>query len=322
MGHRPLAVGASGASTVTLGPASRTKHTQPIQYPTLLDGGTGTELRARGVDVPSHLTSIWSAKALLEDPEAVVAVHRDYIEAGADVITVNNYAVTRPMLAREGMADRVEELTIRAAELAHRARDQGGRDVRIAGSLPPLSTSYRADMVGDSATILGDYRQIAECLAPFVDLLLCETLSCSREARAAATAARGTTCEVWLSFTLQGTTAGHLPGGESLSEAIAAVADLDLHAYLVNCCGANFITEAMATLADVAHRPYGGYGEALEILPRPGQGSDGAPYQEPLGIEGYAGHALRWLENGASIIGGCCSTGPAHIARLRQLLDD
>jgi hypothetical protein len=50
---------------------------------TLLDGGMGTELRARGVEVPDHTTSIWSAKALLADPQAIVAVHRDYIEAGA-----------------------------------------------------------------------------------------------------------------------------------------------------------------------------------------------------------------------------------------------
>ena len=78
---------------------------------TLLDGGMGFELQLRGVKVPSHTESIWSALALVEDPDAVVAVHADYIEAGADIITINNYAVTPPILAREGMEDRVEELT-------------------------------------------------------------------------------------------------------------------------------------------------------------------------------------------------------------------
>ena len=95
----------------------------------LLDGGMGTELRARGVEVPDHITSIWSAKALVADPEAVVGVHRDYIDAGADVITINNYAVTPPLLAREGMQSDFEALTLKAVELAERARDASARPV-------------------------------------------------------------------------------------------------------------------------------------------------------------------------------------------------
>ena len=74
---------------------------------TLLDGGMGFELQLRGVKVPSHTESIWSAMALIEEPDAVVDIHVDYLDAGADVMTINNYAVTPPMLAREGMKERV-----------------------------------------------------------------------------------------------------------------------------------------------------------------------------------------------------------------------
>ena len=98
----------------------------------------GSELRARGFEVPDHIRSIWSAKALMDAPEAIVQIHRDYIDAGAEVITANNYMVTPPLLAREGLADRFEELTLRALELAQQARDASGRAVRGAGSLPPL----------------------------------------------------------------------------------------------------------------------------------------------------------------------------------------
>ena len=152
---------------------------------TLLDGGPGTELRMRGIEVPSHITSIWSARALFADPDAVVRVHADYIAAGADVITANNYAVTPPLLAREGIGDRLEELTLRAVELACRARDASGRPVRIAGSLPPLDTSYRADLVGAAALLRAAYRRLAALLAPRGALLRGETLSSSREAAAA-----------------------------------------------------------------------------------------------------------------------------------------
>ena len=84
----------------------------------LMDGGTGTELRERGVEVPCHRSSIWSARALLEAPDEVVAVHREYIDAGARVVTACNYAVTPTLLAREGMEHMVEELSVLAVDLA------------------------------------------------------------------------------------------------------------------------------------------------------------------------------------------------------------
>jgi len=291
----------------------------------LLDGAMGTELRERGVEVPSHITSIWSAQALMAAPDAVVEVHRAYIDAGADVITVNNYAVTPPLLAREQLEDQLEELTHRAVELALRARDASGRDVRIAGSLPPLETSYEAALVGEDEAILEDYRRIAALLAPEVDILLCETLSSAREAVAALRAAREHDREVWLSWTLMGDLPDRLPSGESVPEAFAAAESIGADAYLVNCCGANFVTSALPLLAGLTDRPIGGYANAAEVIPGDPHAAQRPSYAElqrkPLDADGYADAAADWLRAGARIIGGCCSTRPAHVARLRQLID-
>ena len=290
----------------------------------LLDGGMGTELRAQGVDVPDHITSIWSAQALAEAPRAVEEVHRSYIDAGADVITLNNYAVTRPLLSREGMDHRFGELTTKAIDLARRARDGAQRPVQIAGSLPPLATSYRSEEVGEDDEILSQYREMAEQLAPHVDLLLCETLSSAREARAAATAATETGQTVWLSWTLQGQHPDHLPSGEPLTEAFDAVADLEIDAYLVNCCGANFVTRAIPLLAERTDRPVGGYANTVDALPAEAGDAEVAPEAIPrtiLNVEEYAEAAATWIDAGARIVGGCCSTGPLHIQRLRQLID-
>ncbi len=291
----------------------------------LLDGAMGTELRARGVEVLDHITSIWSAAALVDAPEAVTSVHRDYIEAGADVITINNYAVTRPLLARESMEDRFEKLTTIAAELGRRARDEAGREVRLAGSLPPLATSYRPGEVGDDDDILTQYREMAALLAPEVDLLLCETLSSAREARAAATAACETGKPVWLSWTLQGRHPNQLPSGETIEEAFSAIADLEIAAYLVNCCGANFVTAAIPRLLSLTDRRVGGYANAADTIPADESDPEIAPELIPrtaLDVEGYAGAAGRWLAAGASVIGGCCSTRPDHTRRLRRLIDE
>jgi S-methylmethionine-dependent homocysteine/selenocysteine methylase len=200
---------------------SKTKGEIPVV--TLLDGGMGFELQLRGTKVPSHTESIWSALALIEDPDAVVDVHVAYIEAGADVLTINNYAVTPPILAREGMEHRVEELTELAVDLAEKACARAGRRPRLAGSFPPLETSYRADLVKGREDVLEGYRRIASVLTRHVDLILCETLASSREAVWACEAASETGCEYWMSWTLQGTRLNTLPSGESLADAYSAL---------------------------------------------------------------------------------------------------
>jgi S-methylmethionine-dependent homocysteine/selenocysteine methylase len=290
----------------------------------LLDGAMGTELRARGIEVPDHVTSIWSAQALIDAPASVLEIHRDYIEAGADVVTLNNYAVTPRLLARKGLEERFRELTLRAADLARQARDEEPRDVRIAGSLPPLDTSYRPELVGDDRAILEDYRRMAELLAPRVDILLCETMSSAREAVAAATAAAETDAEVWVSWTLKGNRLDRLPSGETIRTAVDALSDVPIDALLVNCCGANFVTQAVQTLSGLTTRPVGGYANATDVVPSDEPDDPADPEDvphEPLDVEGYAAAVAEWIEAGASIVGGCCSTRPAHIARLRRLID-
>jgi len=295
---------------------------------TLLDGGMGYELKLRGVAVPSHLDSIWSAQALLDDPETVIAVHVDYIEAGADVLTINNYAVTPQLLERARMAHRVEELTSLAIDLAEEACDVAGRRPTLAGSLPPLETSYRSDLTRGTQESLSSYRTIAAVMADRVDLLLCETLSSSGEAVCAATAAAETGQEYWVSWTLQGNRLGTLPSGESLSHAIESLEGLNPSAFLVNCCGANFVTDAVPALASLTDLPVGGYANAVNVVPGTlikGPDPDAETRQgesaTDLGPEEYSAEVLRWIELGASIVGGCCGTRPAHIKKIREILD-
>ena len=110
------------------------------------DGALGTELRDRGIEVPSHTESIWSALALTEHPDEIKQIHLDYIEAGSDFITINNYAVTQPLLERVSRADELTDLTLKSIELGKDAIKESSQDIKLAGSLPPLETSYRADL--------------------------------------------------------------------------------------------------------------------------------------------------------------------------------
>lgn len=283
---------------------------------TILDGAMGTELRARGANVPDYRSSAWSAMALVHDPETVRHVHRDYIAAGADVITANNYAVVPKLLERVGMADRLEELTQLACQLALDARAVSGRqEVRIAGSLPPLDTTYRADLVAPEHELYETYLRIARAVAPHVDLVIAETLTTVREAVAAARAAAQCGLPVWVSWNLR-LDAPLIRGGESLPQGIAALQSLPVDGYLVNCVPTGLVQPALELMRRCTDRPLGAYANSCEHAPDQSTLDTGAaPLLSP---QQYMLASEQWVKAGATLIGGCCDTRPHYIAALAE----
>ena len=286
----------------------------------ILDGGMGQELinrKASGQGV------LWSAKALFDHPDAVQAVHEDYIRAGADVITSNSYACIRNNFEPEGLLHRLGEMNRRAAELAQRARDSCGKPVLIAGSMGPQRGSYRPDLVGSYEETEALYREQAEFLAPHVDFFLCETLSCLLEARAAVTAATSTGKPVWLSLSIEDSGAPNLRSGEPVRDAWTDIADSGVSAILLNCSPPEAISKVLPELVSICDVPVGAYANAFTPIPEKWAFHGNAsipPSRTDVTPQAYADHAANWLAAGARIIGGCCEVGPAHIAQIRQTL--
>jgi S-methylmethionine-dependent homocysteine/selenocysteine methylase len=289
----------------------------------LLDGGMGRELRFRGVDVPE---TIWSAGALMTNPEVVRQIHSDYIAAGADIITTNTYGVIRDDLAKIGIEKRFADLNRLACRLAVEARDASQRKVLVAGSLPPLRGSFRPDLVGPGDEIESLYQEQVDLLAPHVDLLLCETMSSAAEGRAAARAACRTGKPVWVSWTLHEDRSGNLRSGESIAEAVAALEGLPVSGFLANCCAPESITTTMPHLVAAGADWTGGYANTFTPIPQDWtlggeKETDGLlALRTELDPEHYAAHVADWLAAGATVVGGCCGTRPAHIAKIRDLI--
>ena len=287
---------------------------------TILDGGMGGELIRRGV---ASRTGLWSARPLLENPEAVMQTHLDYIAAGAQVITTNSYSTIPSYLEKANLESRYVELTALAGELARRAADESGADVQVAGGLPPLSESYRADLAPPDAEARPIYANLAAALEPSVDLFLCETMSCAREARNAALAARAAGrargLPVYVSWTLSETPGQGLRSGESIAAALDAVADLDIDAFLVNCTTPEAIAAGVETLAALTDRPVGGYPNRFHV-------PDGWTLDNEMQVErdhepdtgAFVEGTLRAIERGATLYGGCCTIGPEDIAALAE----
>ena len=286
----------------------------------LMDGGLGQEIYRRAGQ-PAH--PLWSAKVMMEKPEIVREVHRDFIRAGAKTITVNSYTATPTRLERDGQIAWFEPLQKQALMLAHEAREMSAQEteeVQIAGCLPPLIGSYATD--DRSLDVLKDeYRQILEIQAPAVDILIIETISNIREAIAATEVALETDSPVLLSFTLSDTQPQTLRSGESLEEALSVVSEYPLQALLFNCSFPETISQGLEELKTM-DIPYGGYANgfaSVETL-KPGGTVDALSAREDLDERAYTQHALEWIEKGATIVGGCCEVGPAYIDHLHREL--
>ena len=284
----------------------------------ILDGGMGQELinrKASGQGV------LWSAKALFDAPESVVAVHEDYIRAGADIIATSSYSCIPNNFEPEGLADRLGEMNRLAAELAQRARDKVGKPVLIAGSMGPQNGSYRPDLVGSYTETEALYREQAEYLAPHVDFIICETLSCLLEARAAVTAAMSTGKPVWLSWSIADSGVANLRSGESIADAWQDIAGSGISAVLLNCSPPEAISKVLPELVSICDLPVGAYANAFTPIPDKWDFHGDAsipPSRTDVTPQAYADHAAEWLAAGAQIIGGCCEVGPAHIAQLHR----
>ncbi|TFH51997.1 homocysteine S-methyltransferase [Actinomyces viscosus] len=294
--------------------------------PVVLDGAMGTELDARGVDTHHAL---WSALALTAAPEAVLAVHADYLEAGARVITTNTYQATLPALIRAGHdAEGAREIIAAGVRLAGEAArrfeaDHPGAQVLVAGGLGPYG-AYLAD--GSEYT--GAYRlesldtpgfrdvhlpRIEVLVGEGVDLFALETLPRLDEARAlvAMVADLAPEAECWVSFQVRPDGA-HLADGTPLAEAIGwAEGEGAVVAVGINCVAPDVVGRALPVLRAATMKPLVAYPNAGDIYDpraktwRAGEG----------GVE-LAALAPSWIASGVRLVGGCCRTRPAQIREL------
>jgi len=287
----------------------------------LLDGGTSLELQNRSTNkAPRH----WSAEYLMSEPDLVRQVHLDYIRAGAKVITINSYSSSFTRMAMVGAEDKVPMLQRIACELALEARDMAGSagtDVAIAGCIPPLNGTYRPDRVREFKTNHEEYSRLGELQAPHVDLFICETMSTAEEGRAAAAAVGSLGKTVWVGWSLMDI-GPWLRSSESVATAARALSGLPVDAVLANCSSPESITASMPALVATGYAT-GGYANGFTNIPEafmPGKTKEQLKTRSDLDPATYAAIALKWVEQGATIVGGCCEVGPAHIARLRDEL--
>lgn len=294
----------------------------------LLDGPMGSELVRRGIR--------WRKHGMLTDSPAVQKLHEEYLAAGADIIRTNTFQLGPRLylnvfrnrehmrqIGAPGLETMAQRLYRTSVYLARTARTKSGREGKtaIAGVLSPLQHCFRPDM----APPYDEARPVHETLARIfaeegADFILLESMNTIGEARAALEAARSAGLPVWVSFLLG--PEGELLSRESLAQAAAEMEKGGADAILVNCAPPEDMRAAVEKLRKAVKLPIGAFALIGRFSP-PSWKFDFHPQfvgTDQCPPERYVAEAKRWREAGASIVGGCCGTGPQHTAALREWL--
>lgn len=294
----------------------------------LLDGGLATALEVAGHRLVDEL---WSARLVAEDPAAVVAAHRAYLRAGADVLITASYQASVAGFARVLGREDGDALLSATVALARRAvLEEGLASPADGGPLVAASVGPYGAVLADGSEYVGRYGVDVEALVAFhgprvtvlaaaaPDVLACETVPCVEEAvaltRVLVAAAPGV--PAWVSFVCGPD--GRLVSGEDVAEAAATAAGCpSVVAVGVNCTAPAHVGDALARVRsgapDLPLVAYPNAGRVWDGEARAWHG-DGTDRLPPALVR-------RWVADGVRLLGGCCGIGPAGIAHLRTLLD-
>ncbi|MBP1763907.1 MAG: Methionine synthase [Firmicutes bacterium] len=275
----------------------------------IFDGGLGTMLQAAGLP-PGYCPELWT----LENPEALAEIHRQYVLAGANIITTNTFGANRIKLSHYNLQDKVALLNASAVKTA---RSACGPNTQVAGSVGP--TGKFIAPLGDQSfeTTFDVYYEQAQCLdACGVDMIIIETIIDIQEMRAALLAAKAATTKPIIcqfSFGADGRT---VTGTDPVTAAIT-LSSLGAHVIGANCSlGPEQLLEVVSKIAQTTNLP-------VSIQPNAGM-----PRLEngrtifPMTPEQMAEWAPKLVEAGAAYIGACCGSTPAHIKAVRDTLQN
>ena len=284
----------------------------------LIDGGTGSELKRRGVPMSA---AAWSGLAVHTHPDVVRAVHTAYIHAGAEVIIANTFGTARSLLQAAGIGNEFERINRRAVELAFEARDASGKsaeDIAIGGSISNLPPNMDQGNYPPAERESADLKELAETLVNAgVDFIALEMLQDTHHAARAMAAALTTGLPVWLGV-------------------CARLRETDQGLVGFNYTDIDFedILDALIPMGpdvvNLMHTEIAAVAPAISMIRERWQGPIGVypemPYstfpvwRTALSPEEFIEEAKGWLRQGARLIGGCCGTSPEHIVALAQWL--
>ena len=293
----------------------------------VLDGGMGQELLARGMEPNGTL---WSANALLQERyhKLVLDTHVDFIKAGAEVIVTTTFTTRKTRLRDNKVEDKFEYLNKKAGEIAQKAKKLFP-NVLVAGGLPPQYLTYESDSRTEKE-ISNDFYSQAKLLNPYIDFFYLDVLSSVKEIKIAIDCIKEFNKPYLVGAHISEGT--KLPSGEKISKIITDINHKKLLGVILSCISPENYDLNLDDLKDL-NVPFGFKLNAfIKTNPKPnytgaykksktGNPNEFLGVREDLTPKKMAEFAKKFKNAGATILGGCCETRPAHIEMFTHLKD-
>ena len=279
-----------------------------------IDGGTGTEVERRGVP---QLDGAWNGGAALSHPDILRQVHKDYINAGAEIIIANTFACHRHALRDANQEQNFEAYNQRGVEIANQARaDLDADSVLIAGGVSYWSWTDNHPSLGELSQSAGQQAEVMKQAG--ADLIMLEMMIDIERMLALIDGIQDIGLPIWVGFTSGRTDQKiantsqppALRNGDLLKDAIASIQDREVDAINMMHTDVCLIDHCMETIRTHWQKPFGVYAHSG------GYRENKWLFDGVISEEDYAGATKRWIHNGAQIIGGCCGITPSHIAHI------
>ena len=290
----------------------------------ILDGGMGQELLARGMEPNGTL---WSANAVIHEKyhKLLLDTHLDFIKSGAEVIVTNTFTLRRKRLRDNNIEDKFEYLNTKAAEIAKKTKEFYSH-VLIAGGLPPQNNTYEAD-TRENDEIKKDFFEQAKIINPFVDFFYFDVLSSVKEINLGIEAIK--------SFNKPYLIGAHisegkkLPSNENISDIVTMIEHKNLLGLILSCItpenyeinldelkslGIPFGFKLNAFITTVVKDGY-----MAKYKKSNGNPNEFLGQRKDLTPEKIFAYAKKFIESGATILGGCCEIRPSHIKEIAKL---
>ena len=292
----------------------------------ILDGGMGQELLARGLNPQGTL---WSAKALLEEKyhSLIENIHEDFINAGAQVIVTNTFTTRRVRLKENNLENKFEILNKKAGEIAKKIKKKYP-SILVAGGLPPQNITYSEDTRNENE-IMRNFQDQAKILNPYIDFFYLDVLSSIREISIAINSIKEFNKPFLIGAHIS--EGINLPSGEKLSDITKKIETKNLLGVILACVSPENFERNIDEIKKLGY-PFefkmnafektkisGGYTSSYKKS-KNGNPNEFLGQRKDLTPDKMAEFAKKFKDAGATILGGCCETRPAHIKKISELL--
>ena len=285
-----------------------------LKKPLIMDGAMGTELMRRGLKLPLPL---WSSLANIEHNNQVINVHKDYIDAGSDIITTNTFRTTSRTFIKAGYTQKDAGLISKqcfdmAIKAAKHARN--GKTTLIAGSIAPLEDCYETDDFPGKQIATKELREISESMVKSgVDIMLFETMGCFEEIESALNVSDNINIPRWLSIVLKDK--HHILDGTNVKKVINLATKKKIEILLVNCTPVWVINDALDVVLEFWEGKWGVYPNAGKDMP-----TKEGNFSSTLDDDSFGNVINHYIKLGASVVGSCCGSTPKTIRKIYNMI--